>query len=324
MDSKRKNIALLYGGSSSEREISILSGKNVGEALSSRGYNVTYIDPINPEDMEKLRSGNFDIAYIALHGKGGEDGSIQEELENIGIPYTGSKVKASQNAINKNSSKIIYKNNGVPTADYCCVDNKQALDLEKIINTTGEDVVVKAATEGSSIGLYFAKGKEEIEEAVKKAGEFDKEIIIEKRITGREFTCAVLEFPQEKVAELSEKLGFDGNKAALPVIEIVPKNAFYDFASKYDEGGSEHICPAEISEELSKKIQKVALDAHKCLECSGFSRTDVLVDEAENVFALETNTIPGMTSKSLVPDAARAVGISFEELCELIINNELM
>ena len=318
-----KNIALLYGGTSSERDISLLSGKNVGEALASRGYNVTYIDPKQNEDMDKLRNEKFDIAYIALHGKGGEDGAIQAELEKLGIPYTGSKVQASKNAMNKAVTKEIFKRGKVSSPKYFVVNKHQKTDLEKQIKITGDDVVVKAANEGSSIGLYFAKGKEEIEKAIEKAKDFDDTIIVEQRISGREFTCAVIEFGSEDKEHLGDKLTFDGNNAALPVIEIVPKNEFYDFASKYDEGGSEHICPAEIDDELAQKIQKLALKAHKSLECSGFSRTDILLSDEGQVYALETNTIPGMTSKSLVPDAARAVGISFEDLCELLINNEL-
>lgn len=324
MNSNCKNIALLYGGSSSEREISILSGKNVGEALESLGYNVVYIDPSKPEDMEKLNSQSFDLAYIALHGRGGEDGTIQARLEALNIPYTGTKVQASANAINKNKSKIIYEQNNVSTAKYFCATKGESYDLDEIIDITGEDVVVKAASEGSSIGLYFANGKEQINEAIKKAFEFDDEVIIETRIPGREFTCAVLEFKDKGIFKDQNAVLIEGNKAALPVIEIVPKNEFYDFESKYDEGGSEHICPAKIDEELSKKIQKIALDCHKALDCSGFSRTDVRVNDNNEAYALETNTIPGMTSKSLVPDAARAVGISFEELCEILVNNELI
>ena len=324
MNSNCKNIALLYGGSSSEREISILSGKNVGEALESRGYKVVYIDPSKPEDMEKLKSQSFDVAYIALHGRGGEDGTIQAELEALNIPYTGTKVQASANAINKNKSKIIYEQNNVATAKYYCAKRGESFDVDEIISITGEDVVVKAASEGSSIGLYFANGKDQISEAINKAFEFDDEVIIETRIPGREFTCAVLEFKDKDIFKDQNAVLIEGNKAALPVIEIVPKNEFYDFESKYDEGGSEHICPAKIDEELSKKIQKLALDCHNALDCSGFSRTDVRVNENNEAYALETNTIPGMTSKSLVPDAARAVGISFEELCEILVNNELI
>lgn len=319
-----KNIALLYGGTSSERDISLLSGKNVGEALASRGHKVVYIDTKSPADMEILERGPFDIAYIALHGKGGEDGVIQAHLEKLGIPYTGSKVEASACAMNKAATKDKYIAANVPTAEYCVVNKGESFDVDSIIDVTGEDVVVKAAHEGSSIGLYFANGADEIAQAIDKAFEFDNVVLVEKRIPGREFTCAVLEFSAQDQARLSDKLNFEGNAASLPVIEIVPKNEYYDFASKYDEGGSEHICPAKISEELSDVIKKEALKAHKCLNCAGFSRTDFRVNEKGEVFALETNTIPGMTSKSLVPDAARAVGIDFEELCELIVNNELM
>lgn len=319
-----KNIALLYGGTSSEREISLLSGKNVGEALASRGHKVVYIDTKNASDMEILKKGPFDIAYIALHGKGGEDGAIQAVLEKINLPYTGSKVKSSATAIDKAASKEKYIKANIPTAKYVVVKKEVPIDIDEIINTTGDDVVVKAANEGSSIGLYFANGKDEINQAIKKAFEFDETVLVEKRIPGREFTCAVVEFSKQDMEKYGAKLNFEANKAALPVIEIIPKNAYYDFASKYDEGGSKHVCPAEIDNNLARQIQEVAMKAHKCLDCSGFSRTDLRVDDNGNIFVLETNTIPGMTSKSLVPDAARAVGIEFEDLCELIINNELM
>lgn len=319
-----KNIALLYGGTSSEREISLQSGKNVGEALSSLGHKVVYIDPKEPSDMEVLKRGPFDIAYIALHGKGGEDGEIQSVLESLNLPYTGSKVQSSATAMDKAASKDKYVQANVPTAKYVAIKKDQDFDLDQIIGITGEDVVVKAANEGSSIGLYFANGKEEIVQAINKAFEFDTIVLVEKRIPGREFTCAILEFSKQDMEKYGANLNFQDNKAALPVIEIIPKNEYYDFASKYDEGGSKHVCPAEIDDKLAKEIQDVAMKAHNCLDCSGFSRTDIRVDDNGNIFALETNTIPGMTNKSLVPDAARAVGISFEELCELIINNELM
>lgn len=317
------NIALLYGGTSSERDISIQSGKNVGESLKKSGHNVTYIDPKNETDLDKLGSEKFDVAFIALHGKGGEDGSIQTFLEDLNIPYTGSKVESSKNSIDKAKSKLIYDKAEIPNAEYFVIEKNKDYNLEELIAKTGEDVVVKAATEGSSIGLYFANGVDQIEKEIEKALKFDDTVVVEKRISGREFTVAVLEFPKDFIEKNKDKLNFEDDAAALPVIEIIPKNEYYDFASKYDEGGSKHVCPAEIDEGLVNKLKEAALCAHKALGCSGFSRTDFRVDEQNNIFALETNTIPGMTATSLVPDAARAIGISFDELCELIIDYEL-
>lgn len=318
-----KNIALLYGGTSSERDISIMSGNNVAEGLENLGYNVTKIDPKNLDELKNLIHSKFDLAYIALHGRGGEDGTIQGFLETLKIPYTGSKVQASSRAINKATSKIIYDMQGIPNAKYFVVNKNFDCNLENNLQITGDDVVVKAASEGSSIGLYFANGQNEIQNAIDKALDFDDTVVVEKRILGREFTVAVLELTDEDKAKYADKVAFYDNAAALPVIEIIPKNEFYDFASKYDIGGSEHICPAKIDDSLASELQKVAIDAHKALGCCGFSRTDLRVDEHNNIFALETNTIPGMTKTSLVPDAARAIGISFEELLKLIVSYEL-
>lgn len=322
MDMK-KNIALLYGGISSERDISLLSGKSVGEALARNGHHVTYIDPKIATDMEKLRNQKFDIAYIALHGKGGEDGKIQQVLENLNIPYTGSKVKASSIAINKARTKEYYDQANIPNAKWKDIKNYESVEINDVVLTTGDDVVVKAASEGSSIGLYFAKGNKEIKDAIKKAFEFDEEVVVEKRIPGREYTCAVLEFTEEDKKDINNKVYFKNNIGALPVIEIIPKNEYYDFQSKYDKGGSTHICPADLDSLIFKQIQEYAIQAHLCLGCTGFSRTDFRVSNDNKIFALETNTIPGMTSTSLVPDAAKVVGISFDDLCEKIINFEL-
>lgn len=320
---KQKKIALLYGGTSSERDISIMSGKNVGAALENKGYEVVYIDPKEANDVMRLINEEFDLAYIALHGRGGEDGSIQGFLDTLHIRYTGSKLQASARAMNKAEAKLIYDDFGVPNAPYFKIRKNRPFNLDGLIKKTDDDVVVKAANEGSSIGLYFAKGKKEIEESINKAFDFDETVVVEKRIVGREFTVAVLEFPQHLIDQYNDTLIFDGNAAALPVIEIIPKNEYYDFASKYDEGGSTHICPAEIDESLTKQIQLIGIKAHKALGCTGFSRTDLRVNKQGEIFALETNTIPGMTRTSLVPDAARSVGIDFDELCDLIVRYEL-
>lgn len=324
MQNKNKlNIAVLYGGTSSERDISLLSGKNVADALSLRGHNVTLIDTKAKSQLKILLDKQFDIAFNALHGKGGEDGVIQGFLETVGIKYTGSKIQASVKSMNKADTKIIFNAHNIPNAPFFIVKQGEDFDIEEGIKATGQDVVVKAASEGSSIGLYFANGKDEIIKAINKALEFDNAVVVETRIKGREFTCAVIEFSDFKKDEYQNSLIFKNNISVLPVIEIVPKNEFYDFESKYEEGGSKHICPAHIDDSTTKEIQKVAYRAHKILGCSGFSRTDMIVDKKGQVFALETNNIPGMTNKSLVPDAARAVGISFEELCELLVLNEL-
>lgn len=319
--SEALKIAVLYGGISSEREISLLSGQNVADALKSKGHDVQLIDTKEKSQIQKLLTENFDIAYIALHGKGGEDGSIQGFLETIALPYTGSKIQASATAMSKAASKLVYERANIPTPPGIIIDKATDCDLSDEKNFPDLDVVVKASSEGSSIGLYFAQGLNQIVQAVKKAQQFDDTVVVEKRIPGREFTVAVIDFSPEKQREFVNKLTFHENSAALPVIEIIPKNEFYDFESKYDEGGSQHICPAQIDEALKTQLQNLAITAHKALGCEGFSRTDFRVSEEGKPFALETNTIPGMTSKSLVPDAARSIGINFEDLCDAIVRH---
>lgn len=317
------NIAVLCGGKSSEREISLLSGANVSKALKNKGHDVTFVDTQKTDDLKSLLNNHFDIAFNALHGKGGEDGAIQGFLETIGLKYTGSKIEASVKSINKGDTKIIFETHQIPSAPFFIIKANQDYDLNTELAKTGDDVVVKAASEGSSIGLYFAKGMPEIKNAIDKALNYDNNVVVEKRIVGREFTCAVIELPANLRDKSVNKIYTKDNLSALPVIEIIPKNDFYDFNSKYDKGGSEHVCPAKIDDKIKEAIQIVALKAHKTLGCSGFSRTDILVDNNDNVFALETNTIPGMTDSSLVPDAARAIGIEFDDLCELLVLNEL-
>lgn len=318
-----KKIAVLYGGISSERDISLISGQNIADALISKGHKVDLIDTKDKSALKNLIVSNYDLAYIALHGKGGEDGSIQGFLESIDLPYTGSKILASAIAMNKATTKTIYDLYEINNADYFVVSSNNQINLNEALKRTGDDVVVKAASQGSSIGLYFAKGLDNIKIAIDKALEIDDSVLIEKRVVGKEYTVAVLDFDDVNKAELQDKLKFYANSAALPVIEIIPKNEFYDFESKYDEGGSQHVCPAKIDEQLKENLQYLAVQAHKALGCKGFSRTDFLVDSNSNAYALETNSIPGMTSKSLVPDAARSIGICFEDLCDMIVEYAL-
>lgn len=318
----KKNIALLYGGNSSEREISLMSGNCVGKSLIRNGYNVTYIDTANKEEIKLLLTKQFDFAFICLHGKGGEDGSIQGFLEILNIPYSGPNIAASATAMNKARTKRIYDQVKIPTSPYVTLNIDDEYKLDEIFNELGDRVVVKAAKEGSSIGLYHVKNREEAKIAINNAFKYDSDIVIESYINGNEFTVAVLEFPIKKINEFKDKLSFNKNIAALPVIQIIPKNDYYDFASKYDEGGSQHICPAKINESLTKQLQDYAVKSHKALNCSGYSRTDFMIDKNNNIFALETNTIPGMTDKSLFPDAAKAAGINFDMLCNFIVNNK--
>ncbi len=302
-------VALLSGGTSGEREISIASGDGAEAALKEAGFPVDRFDPANKDDLKALIDGDYDVAFLCLHGRHGEDGVIQGFLETIGVPYTGPGVWSSAIAINKARSKDFYRLAGVPTAPSVTLHAGESYTVADIIAQVGEHVVVKPASEGSSIGVSIVSGADAIETAIDEAFGHDTEVVVEKFISGREFTVAVIGNEQPR---------------ALPIIEIIAqKGEFYDFESKYAAGGSKHICPAELPEEETATIQREAVGAHKALNCEGVSRTDFILDEEGKPWALETNTIPGMTSTSLLPDAARAAGIPFPQLCTMLVQYAL-
>lgn len=308
IDPQEISVALLAGGKSGEREISLVSGKAVYEALIEAGFSVTQIDPANKKDLVKLVEGSFDVAFLALHGKLGEDGTIQGMLEILGVPYTGPGVWSSATAIDKAKTKVVYERVGVPTPKSVLLLSPDEMSASQVVEEFGTSCVIKAATEGSALGVYLCNSLEEIESALQKVFEIDDKVIIETLIKGDEYTVGVLGTKDPRV---------------LPVIQIIPINEFYDFESKYAEGGSKHVCPAPLSDDLTKKAQDIALLAHKGLECSGVSRTDLLLDEHGDFWALETNTIPGMTPTSLLPDAAQSIDMSFTELCIGLISDAL-
>lgn len=301
------NVAILAGGSSGEREISLQSGLGAEKALNEAGFKTRRLDPASKEELAELMSGEFDIAFLCLHGKGGEDGSIQGFLETIDMPYTCSGVFSSALSIDKDKSKIMYREAGLPTPFAVTLYKGDPLN-ERKLNEVKFPSVVKPATEGSALGVYIVNDSVELKKAVDKVFAIDDEILIESYVSGTEVTAAVL--------------GND-NPTALPVIEIVPTHDFYDFESKYAPGGSQHICPARLSDELTVKIQNLAIKSHKVLGCSGVSRTDMIIDADGNPWILETNTIPGMTETSLLPDAGRAAGMEFPELCTKLIEYAL-
>ena len=298
-------VALLAGGTSGEREISQASGDGAQKALEEAGFQVTRLDPAKQEDLKSLIADDYDVAFLCLHGKGGEDGTIQGMLQLIGLPYTGSGVLGSAIAIDKNRAKIMYASAGIPVIPGVALQIDDERDLEAIKDITGIPCVVKPATEGSSLGLRIVQEEDELAEAIDYVFTVDDSIVIEKFVDGTETTCAIL-----------------GNDEleALPVIEIVPlATNTYDFESKYAPGGCEHIIPARLSEEIVSKIQDYAKKAHKAVGCRGVSRTDFIVDSDGNPWILETNTIPGMTATSLLPDTAGVAGYSFPELCTKLV-----
>ncbi len=298
------SVALLAGGASGERDISLASGAGAREALEEAGFHVTMLDPVVKNDLVRLITEDFDVAFICLHGRYGEDGTIQGMLDLLGIPYIGSGVWSSAIAIDKAHSKLFYQKNGINTPQSMLLKRGDAVDVDAIVNTVGVPCVVKPASAGSALGVHILTDRADIADAVESVFTIDCEAIIETYIKGTELTVSVI-----------------GNKEpfSLPIIEIVPKNEFYDFESKYAPGGSQHICPARLSDEQTKKVQEIAVAAHKALGCRGVSRTDIIMDGNGVCWVLETNTLPGMTSTSLLPDAARVAGYSFSELCTMLI-----
>ena len=305
IDPRTFRLALIAGGTSGEREISLASGDGAEAALREAGFSPVRLDPANKEDLAILVQQPFDAAFLCLHGRGGEDGSIQGMLELLGIPYTGPGVWSSATAMDKNKSKIFYERAGIPTPASLCV--KRGYDqakLEAFIDHVGLPVVVKPVCEGSALGVEIVSDHAELVPAINRSFELDTGVLVEQYVEGDELTVAVL-----------------GNAEpfALPVIQIVPRNDFYDFDAKYAPGGSQHICPAPLSEDVTAYAQELGIAAHKALECRCMSRTDMIVDKEGGLWVLETNTIPGMTQTSLLPDAARAAGMSFSELCVKLI-----
>lgn len=301
-------VALLAGGTSGEREISIASGNGAKAALEEAGFAVTWIDPAKRDDLKRLIEEPFDVAFLCLHGKMGEDGTVQGMLELLGIPYTCSGVLSSATAMDKAKSKVFYGLGGVPTPPSFTLKRDEAFDLEDLKRVIGIPCVVKPATEGSALGVEIVENETRLLDAINAAFEIDVQVLVETFVAGTEVTVAVIGNDQPH---------------ALPIIEIVPRGEFYDFDSKYAPGGSQHICPARLETDLTELIQDYAGRAHLALGCRGVSRSDFIIDASGKPWILETNTIPGMTATSLLPDAARAAGMSFPELCTVLIEYAL-
>ena len=305
IDPMNTRVALVAGGNSGEREISLASGKGAGDALRSAGFEVVELDPANKSDMARLFDESFDVAFLCLHGKGGEDGTVQGLLEVAGIPYTGPGVWASATAMDKSLSKIIYREQGIPTPESVTLNAEDPTDLSEVFAQFNGRIVVKPGTEGSALGVTIVDNEADMQAALDEAFSYDDEVLVEQFVSGDELTVAVIGNEQVQ---------------ALPVIQIVPQmGEFYDFESKYAEGGSKHVCPAPLDPVQTRMVQELAIRAHSALRCEGVSRSDIILDEDGNAWVLETNTLPGMTSTSLLPDAGRAAGMDFSTLCTRLI-----
>jgi D-alanine-D-alanine ligase len=330
------NIAVLLGGISPERNVSIVGGKAVAFALRERGHSVVLLDPSRGADalitehiltesasdlvsekalsiskrelinsMDCLALDKVDIVFSVLHGNNGEDGIMQALLEARGVHYTGSKVLASALAMDKNASKVMFSAAGIQTPAWTLLHPVDYDNIELLKETMEElrgDIVVKPNDQGSTVGLTIVHNDlEAFHRAVQFAGEFSKSVLVEQFIEGRELTVAIL------------------GDTALPIIEIIPEGGFYDYEHKYTKGKTQYICPADVTEDVKEFVSNLAITAHKILGCTAYSRVDFRLDEDNVPFCLEVNTIPGFSATSLVPMAAAAAGIEFGELCERII-----
>ena len=283
----------MAGGPSSERGISIKSGLAVYNALKREGCDVEWLEIGKGDIKKKVQSIPFDVAFIALHGRVGEDGTIQAVLERMSRPYTGSGVTASRLALDKIASRRIFKSQGIPVPEYRILSRGRT----KVPEDFSFPVVVKPRREGSSIGLSLARNKKEFIKACKGAFKYSDRIIAEKFIRGREITVSIL------------------GKGPLPVVEVMPKRAFYDFYAKYSDDRTRYKVPASLPASLYKKAQALGLAAYNALGCRDFSRVDMLLGDDGKIYILEVNTIPGLTEKSLLPKAAKAGGMTFNKLC---------
>ncbi|WP_432209008.1 D-alanine--D-alanine ligase [Acinetobacter variabilis] len=300
--SKFGKVAVLLGGKSAEREVSLDSGTAVLEALVRSGVNAEAFDPQERSVTELV---NYDRAFVVLHGRGGEDGQIQGALEWLNIPYTGTGVQGSAIGMDKVKTKQVWQGSELPTAPYRIVTKNS--NAQEIVSALDLPLIIKPVHEGSSIGMSKVEKVEDFADAIAKATEHDAVVMAEKWITGREFTIVIL------------------NGQALPVIRLQPPEdvAFYDYEAKYQRNDVEYGIPCGLSESEEKELQALALRAFQAVGASGWGRIDAMQDEQGNFWLLEVNTVPGMTSHSLVPKAAAAVGYSFDALCVAILEQTL-
>ena len=291
-------VAVLLGGSSAEREISLMSGNGVLNALKARGVDAHAFDPAE-RDLFDLRREGFARCFIALHGRGGEDGTVQGALEVLRIPYTGSGVLGSALAMDKARAKLVWQARGLPTPAYESLDG--AGDLRAVAGRLGLPLIVKPVKEGSSIGITKVHAAEDLDEAYALAVNYDRVVMAEKLVEGPEYTASIV------------------GDVALPLIRIEAPQGNYDYQAKYFTDDTKYHCPCGVPAQKEEALKALSLKAFRLVGCSGWGRVDLMLDSKGDPWLIEANTAPGMTSHSLVPMAARAVGISYEDLCVKIL-----
>ena len=297
-------VAVMFGGTSAEREVSMNSGKAVLAALEEVGVDAHGFDP-KFDYLDDLINKDFDRVFIVLHGRGGEDGSLQGALKLMGLPFTGSGPQGSAFAMDKVRSKYLFKGADLPSAPFAVVKKGKHFDSKAILDSLSGRVMVKPANEGSSIGMSQASTPEELNKAIETAFKFDNEVLVEQWVVGREITATIV----------------DGQ--AMPLIEMRTPNEFYDYEAKYKSTNTEYLCPAPLNGELTARIQELAVEAFELVGATCWGRVDFLLDENEQPYLLEINTVPGMTTSSLVPKSAAQHGMSFNDLVMTILSQTL-
>ncbi len=306
---KKINVALLCGGRSAERDVSLSGADEVERAFEPGKFSVRRYDALT--DIPKLVSDRdwIDMVFILLHGRYGEDGTVQGMLELLDLPYQGSDVTGSALAMNKHLSKIIYRDAGIPTPEWLVVERESVADCRDACSAMGFPLMVKPCSQGSSVGMGLVGDVADLESSLNDALKWDDAVMIEKFVQGRELTVGVLEEPGT------------GHLAALPAVEILPGHGhpFFDYRAKYDKGEAAEICPAPIADEVADRAAEYAICAHRALGLRHYSRTDMMLADTGGLFVIETNTIPGMTPTSLLPQAASVVDIPFPLLLERLV-----
>ncbi|MGY6272194.1 D-alanine--D-alanine ligase [Achromobacter denitrificans] len=303
MSAKFGKVGVLYGGRSAERDVSLMSGAGVHQALLSAGVDAHLFDT-GERSLSELAAQGFDRVFIALHGRYGEDGTIQGALELLGIPYTGSGPLASALAMDKTMTKRVWLQHGLPTPEFEVLDADTELRL--VPDRLSLPLIIKPPHEGSTVGITKVAGYSDMKEAYAAAARFDSQVLAERFIAGRELTVAVL--------------GGGRTARALPVIEIAAPGGNYDYEHKYFSDDTQYFCPATLPPEVAQEVARIAVEAYQVLGCEGWGRADFILDQDNRPWLLEMNTSPGMTSHSLVPMAAKAVGISYADLCVAILS----
>jgi D-alanine-D-alanine ligase len=305
-------VAVLKGGRSLERQVSLRSGARVQDALERLGHEAIPID-VGADLVDRLTEAAPDVAFVALHGREGEDGTVQELLEAIGIPYTGSGVSACIRAADKVLAKHAMRDRGIPTPDFYSFSDTafQALGAAQALPAVEDrlqfPIVVKPATQGSALGIKFARTSADLPQALVAAFSYDRKVLLERHVQGRDLAVSILDE--------------DGSPRALPIVEAIPQHEdFYDFESRYEIGRTKFACPAELEDAVAARASEIALEVYALLGCRGFGRVDLMLDAAgDQLYVLEADAIPGLTETSLLPQAADAAGIGFDELIGRIL-----